>query len=125
MLYVTIDHPFLQAYDGCPFQPYPSSATSAPSLTGSSLPTSLTFVVYQQTMSQRIHLNPNAPRAPMMGPGSGYTPEAVRPAGGARPSYNAGGGLGAGGDGDDVLSQVKRLSSKVEDAIEAYSHVSL
>lgn len=58
----------------------------------------------------------------MMGPGSGYTPEAVRPAGGARPSYNAGGGLGAGGDGDDVLSQVKRLSSKVEDAIEAYSH---
>jgi hypothetical protein len=81
---------------------------------------SSTAIAASSSMSQRIHLNPNASRAPMMGPGSGYTPDPVRPAGG-RPAYN--GGAGAGG-GDDVLNQIKRVTSKVEDAIEAYSHVS-
>jgi hypothetical protein len=57
----------------------------------------------------------------MMGPGSGYAPDPVRPAG-ARSTYN-GAGTGADG-GDDVLSQIKKVTSKVEDAIEAYSHVS-
>lgn len=63
--------------------------------------------------TQRIHLNPNAPRAPMMG--GGYTPEAVRP---------RSGGSGMNGGGDDVVSQIKRWSAKAEDAIETYSQVS-
>lgn len=62
---------------------------------------------------QRIHLNPNAPRAPMMG--QGYAPDSYRP--------NPMASQGAGG-GDDALSQVKAWSSKVEDLIEAYTQVS-
>jgi hypothetical protein len=46
--------------------------------------------------------------------GSGYTPEAVRP---------RSGGSGMGNDGGDFVSQVKRWSSKAEDAIETYSQV--
>jgi hypothetical protein len=73
--------------------------------------------------TQRIHLNPNAPRAPMMGGmaggmsggGGGYTPDPVRPRSGGQ----------MGGQGGDVLSQVKVWSSKAEDAIETYSQVSL
>lgn len=69
----------------------------------------------RMSATQRIHLNPNAPRAPMMGGGGGgYTPEAVRP--------RSGGSVG--GDGQDVVSQIKRWSSKAEDAIETYSQVS-
>jgi hypothetical protein len=49
----------------------------------------------------------------MMGGGGGYTPEAVRPRSGGM----------AGGDGD-IVSQIKRWSSKAEDAIETYSQVS-
>lgn len=57
-------------------------------------------------MSQRIHLNPNAPRAPMMG--TGYTPDPVpRPA--------------ASQAQDGLLSQVQEISSKAEDYIETYT----
>ncbi|RSH92187.1 hypothetical protein EHS25_008602 [Saitozyma podzolica] len=58
---------------------------------------------------QRIHLNPNAPRAPMMG--GGYTPDPVRP---RSPNQGINGG-------DDVLGQIKAYTSKVEDMIEAYT----
>ncbi|KAK1921576.1 ER to Golgi transport-related protein [Papiliotrema laurentii] len=61
--------------------------------------------------TQRIHLNPNAPRGPVSG---GYTPaaSAYRP--------NSGPTIGAQG-GNEVLGQVQALSSKVEDYIEAYT----
>lgn len=63
--------------------------------------------------TQRIHLNPNAPRAPMMGgSGQGYTPDPVRPR-----SH----GAGVGPQDEDFLGQVKAWSAKVEDVIEAYS----
>ena len=64
--------------------------------------------------TQRIHLNPNAPRGPVSG---GYTPaaSAYRP--------NSGPTIGAQG-GNEVLGQVQALSSKVEDYIEAYTQVS-
>jgi hypothetical protein len=64
-------------------------------------------------MSQRIHLNPNVPRAPM----GGYAPDPVRPHGAAQSGASLDGG-------DDVLSVVKRWSAKVEDAIDGYSQVS-
>ncbi|ORY30389.1 ER to Golgi transport-related protein [Naematelia encephala] len=58
---------------------------------------------------QRIHLNPNAPRAPMMG-GGGYTPDPT-------PSYRS----TAQGTQDGFLGQVQQYSSKAEDFIEAYT----
>jgi hypothetical protein len=75
---------------------------------------------------QRIHLNPNAPRAPMMpSMGGGYQPD---PIGRRSPSGHRGGsgGMGGmGGDGDDLLGKVQKFSSKVEDVIEAYTQVSV
>lgn len=59
-------------------------------------------------MSQRIHLNPNAPRAPMMG--QGYTPDPV-----PRPSSTT--------EAEGLLGQVQEMSSKAEDYIEAYTQV--
>jgi len=72
---------------------------------------------------QRIHLNPNAPRAPMMPMGGGYQPD---PIGRRSPSGHRGGaGLGGSGGGDDLLGKVQQISSKVEDVIEAYTQVSV
>lgn len=70
--------------------------------------------------TQRIHLNPNAPRAPMMshgggGGGGGYTPDPVRPRSGGRAGPQSG--------DDDLLATVKGFTSKVEDIIETYSQV--
>ena len=62
-------------------------------------------------MSQRIHLNPNAPRAPMMG--SSYQPDSI----GSRSSSASNMG------GDDLWSRVQQTSSKVEDIIETYTQV--
>ena len=61
---------------------------------------------------QRIHLNPNVPRAPMMG--TGYTPDPA-------PSYRSTSHSGTGGN--EVLGQVQQWSSKAEDLIEAYTQV--
>jgi len=64
--------------------------------------------------SQRIHLNPNAPRAPMMnqGMGGGYQPD---PIGNRKPQ-------GVRSE-NEVLARVQDVSSKVEDAIEQYTQV--
>jgi len=64
--------------------------------------------------TQRIHLNPNAPRGPTTG---GYQPQpqSYRP--------NPMGPIGGQG-GNDFLGQVQAWSSKVEDLIEAYTQVS-
>ncbi len=59
---------------------------------------------------QRIHLNPNAPRAPM-----GYTPDPT-------PSYRAT-PTSSNAQANDLLSQVHKWSSKAEDLIEAYTQV--
>jgi hypothetical protein len=69
-------------------------------------------------MSQRIHLNPNAPRAPMMGQGYQPTPATSTPS--YRPNSNT--ARGAGGQ-NEVLGQVQAWSSKAEDLIEAYTQV--
>lgn len=61
--------------------------------------------------SQRIHLNPNAPRAPMMN--QGYQPD---PIGNRRPQGQR--------SENEVLARVQDVSSKVEDAIERYTQVS-
>jgi len=67
--------------------------------------------------SQRIHLNPNAPRAPMMqqnmGMGGGYQPD---PIGNRTPAGQR--------SDNEVLARVQDVSSKVEDAIETYTQVS-
>jgi len=60
---------------------------------------------------QRIHLNPNAPRAPM-----GYTPD---PTPSYRPNTSP-----ANVPSNDMLGQVQAWSSKAEDLIEAYTQVS-
>jgi hypothetical protein len=63
--------------------------------------------------TQRIHLNPNAPRGPTTG---GYQPQpqSYRP--------NPIGPIGGQG-GNEMLGQVQAWSSKVEDLIEAYTQV--
>ena len=63
-------------------------------------------------MSQRIHLNPNAPRQPV----SGYTPQPASYRPDPVNSFNAAGS-------DNFLAQVQSYSSKVEDYIEAYTQV--
>jgi len=64
--------------------------------------------------AQRIHLNPNAPRAPMMqGMGGGYQPD---PIGNRKPQGQR--------SDNEVLARVQDVSSKVEDAIETYTQVS-
>ena len=62
---------------------------------------------------QRIHLNPNAPRQPMMG--QGYTPN---------PAPRSTSGVGIGADDDSPWTQIQKWSSKAEDLIEAYTQVS-
>lgn len=65
---------------------------------------------------QRIHLNPNAPRAPMMpSMGGGYQPDPI----GRRSSPGHVGGRSE----NELLGQVQQWSSKVEDVIEAYTQV--
>lgn len=66
-------------------------------------------------MSQRIHLNPNVPRqSPMMGGiGGGYAPDPIsRPTETQRFSDN------------EMLANIQKWSSKVEDVIETYTQVS-
>ena len=65
---------------------------------------------------QRIRLNPDAPRAPMMG--QGYSPD---PTPSYRPNPISSGMDNAGGDG--LVGQVQAWSSKAEDMIEAYTQV--
>ncbi|RXK35357.1 hypothetical protein M231_07379 [Tremella mesenterica] len=57
-------------------------------------------------MAQRIHLNPNAPRAPMM---QGYQPD---PIGSRLPTQTS---------DNETLARVQRMSSKMEDIIETYT----
>lgn len=61
---------------------------------------------------QRIHLNPNAPRAPMM-QGGGYQPD---PIGNRVPQGQR--------SDNEFVAQVQNVSSKVEDVIETYTQVS-
>ena len=64
--------------------------------------------------TQRIHLNPNAPRGPVTG---GYQPAPASYRPDPVSSYSPSGG-------NEVLGQVQAWSSKVEDLIEAYTQVS-
>lgn len=70
-----------------------------------------TTLLCRTMSSQRIHLNPNAPRAPMMN--QGYQPD---PIGNRRPQGQR--------SENEVLARVQDVSSKVEDAIERYTQVS-
>lgn len=63
---------------------------------------------------QRIHLNPNAPRAPMMN--QGYSPDPT-------PSYRPNSSTPT-PPTNEMLGQVQKWSSKAEDLIEAYTQVS-
>ncbi len=62
---------------------------------------------------QRIHLNPNAPRAPAMN--QGYTPNTT-------PSYRPNPTVNN-TSSNEMLGQVQAWSSKAEDLIEAYTQV--
>jgi hypothetical protein len=74
------------------------------------LPTITPSLLSKTMSSQRIHLNPNAPRAPMMN--QGYQPD---PIGNRRPQGQR--------SENEVLARVQDVSSKVEDAIEHYTQV--